>query len=265
MFRPAWELVLSALAVAAITGLYGLLARHGAPSPGGWIGHLLGVVGFLLMLGAETLYTLRKRWPALAWGSMRRWMQFHVFMGIVGPYLVVLHSAGRFNGLAGVLTLLTVVMVLSGFVGRYFYTAAPRTLEGTEIALEELQMRIVRLNRELQALGPAYSAAAVFGVREAAPRRGWLILLARPILHWRYRRRLRQILEQRGAVDHPKIVFLERLLLERHRLQLQIDSLAAARRLLALWHLFHVPLGAVVFSLAFVHIGAALYYSTFLK
>jgi NADPH-dependent 2,4-dienoyl-CoA reductase/sulfur reductase-like enzyme len=38
-----------------------------------------------------------------------------------------------------------------------------------------------------------------------------------------------------------------------------------ARRLLALWHVIHIPLGAVLFTLAFVHIGAALYYATFLK
>ena len=35
------------------------------------------------------------------------------------------------------------------------------------------------------------------------------------------------------------------------------------RRLLALWHVFHVPLGVALFTLAFIHIGAALYYATF--
>ncbi|MGE3807874.1 MAG: hypothetical protein AB7K24_24685, partial [Gemmataceae bacterium] len=58
---------------------------------------------------------------------------------------------------------------------------------------------------------------------------------------------------------------LEQLLEKRYRLQMQMDSLAVTRRLMALWHFFHVPLGVVLFTLAFVHIGAALHYATFLK
>jgi cytochrome b subunit of formate dehydrogenase len=54
-------------------------------------------------------------------------------------------------------------------------------------------------------------------------------------------------------------------LLERYQIWLQIHALATTRRLLALWHLLHVPLGVVLFTLALVHIVAALYYSTFLK
>ena len=43
------------------------------------------------------------------------------------------------------------------------------------------------------------------------------------------------------------------------------DALKQARRLLALWHTIHIPIGMVLFISAFVHIGAALYYATFLK
>jgi hypothetical protein len=35
--------------------------------------------------------------------------------------------------------------------------------------------------------------------------------------------------------------------------------------LLALWHTIHIPIGIVLFISAFVHVGAALYYATFLK
>jgi len=37
------------------------------------------------------------------------------------------------------------------------------------------------------------------------------------------------------------------------------------RRLLALWHMFHVPLSGVLFTLAGIHIVAAMYYATLLK
>jgi hypothetical protein len=43
------------------------------------------------------------------------------------------------------------------------------------------------------------------------------------------------------------------------------EALKQARRLLALWHTIHIPIGMVVFISAFVHMGAALYYATLLK
>jgi hypothetical protein len=55
MRRFPAELLWSLVAVAAITGVYALLARDGAPAPGGLVGHTLGVVGFAQMLAKETL------------------------------------------------------------------------------------------------------------------------------------------------------------------------------------------------------------------
>jgi len=130
MRRLPWELILALLAVLAIAGWYLWRIRRGVPAPSGGLGHGLGIVGFLMMLSTETLYTLRKRATRFALGPTRLWLQVHVFTGIVGPLLVVLHAGGRFHGLAGILTALTILIVASGFVGRYIYTAVPRTLDG---------------------------------------------------------------------------------------------------------------------------------------
>jgi hypothetical protein len=48
-------------------------------------------------------------------------------------------------------------------------------------------------------------------------------------------------------------------------LRRSLNSLATARRLLAVWHTVHIPLGMALFVAAFVHIGAALYYATLLR
>jgi hypothetical protein len=255
--RRASELPVALVLILAVTGLYALLAWQGAPRPVSAAGYALGIVGFVLMLCTETLYTLRKQVRRLNWGRMNTWLQFHVVTGIVGPYLVLLHSAGHFHGLAGVLALLTVVIVLSGFAGRYVYTAVPRTLDGAEVAVRDLEGRIAAVEQEMQALGQTAGAEALAVANEAPPR-GWRLVLARPWLEWRYRRRLHRAL--RGTPAR-----LEVLLAERHRLRVQIASLAVTRRLLALWHLLHYPLGAAVFTLAFVHVGAALYYAALLK
>ena len=46
------------------------------------------------------LYSLRKRLPNFHWGRMSTWLQVHVVTGLVGAYLVLLHAAWKFNGLA---------------------------------------------------------------------------------------------------------------------------------------------------------------------
>jgi hypothetical protein len=94
--------------------------------PRGLVGHVLGITGFLLMVFAETAYTWRKKVTREGYGPLRHWMQAHVFAGLVGPYLVLLHTAFQFRGLAGVLSLMVLVVVASGLAGRFVYTAVPK-------------------------------------------------------------------------------------------------------------------------------------------
>lgn len=184
MLRGGRELWMAFLAGILITGLYAavVLFTRNIPAAGEFFGHTLGIFGFILMLMTEVLYSLRKRSRSARWGRMSSWLQFHIFTGLVGPFMVLLHTSWKFNGLAGATTLLTVVIVVSGFVGRYIYTRIPRTLDGLEIE---------------------------------------------------------------GTLSEA--------------------ALRQARRLMALWHTIHIPIGVALFLSAFVHIGAALYYATFLR
>ena len=86
------------------------------------------------MLMTATLYSLRKLRTDARWGSMSAWLKFHMITGLVGPYMVLLHTAMRFSGLAGLAMLLTVIVVASGLVGRYIYTRVPRAVESPDAA-----------------------------------------------------------------------------------------------------------------------------------
>ena len=154
------ELLIAAALVAAITAAYlTMTAAVGVPAAGGLVGHLMGVIGFTLMLLTETLYSLRKRAMRRPRGSMRSWLRVHIVMGIVGPYLVLLHTAWSFNGLAGALSLMTAIVVVSGFIGRYIYTAVPRTADGAVIEAQELTAQLTAL-READAAGPSPTSDA---------------------------------------------------------------------------------------------------------
>jgi xanthosine utilization system XapX-like protein len=249
MARYAYELLLALVAIVLITILYAVLTWDGIPGPGSFVGHTLGIVGFLLMLAAETLYTLRKRLRGFQYGPTGLWLRVHVFMGIVGPYLVLLHSAGKFHGLAGVLTFATIVIVLSGFVGRYIYTATPRDLDGVEVGVADLQLQIVHSDQRLRSIGGRLGKAAKLILDAEPAEHGWFVVLARPFLRWRQHRHVHAELAKLSGEDRAQVDQLEGLLDEHYRLMLQIHSLAATRKLLALWHVFHVPLGGVLFTL----------------
>lgn len=134
MLRTSKELLLAFLACLVIAVCYGvvLFFTRAIPAAGGFYGHFIGIFGFVCMLLTETLYSLRKRSRSARWGRMADWLQLHIFTGIVGPFMVLLHSSWKFNGLAGLTLLLTGVIVFSGFVGRYLYTRIPRTADGIE-------------------------------------------------------------------------------------------------------------------------------------
>ncbi len=254
------ELWMALAAIAVITVVYlGVVIFAGVPGASGFFGHSLGIVGFVLMLMTEVLYSLRKRYQFARWGKMEHWLSFHIITGLVGPYMVLLHTSWKFNGLAGILMLMTVIIVISGFIGRYFYTALPRSVDGAAIEQAQLQQQIIENRQRLEEW------------RETQPE---LVSQVEMLLsaqgsgvgaYFSARSRWNQ-LEQAQTGANRSLVRYMREALERQRLLVrQLERLDTTRRLLAVWHMLHVPLGAVLFTVAFVHIGAALYYATLLR
>ncbi len=265
------ELLWALVAILLITLLYtGVVFRLGSiPAAQSFFGHSLGVLGFLLMVMTETLYTLRKRSRSARWGRMAKWLQFHIFTGLVGPYMVLLHSAWKFNGLAGVVLLLTVIIVLSGLIGRYIYTAVPRTADGAELQAREIAAQIqaveLELERQIAAKPPAAQALAQrLAMLPNTPGSSPITVLGRAFSELSFR--LDWFLEQRrlSAPLRAQAAELARLAAQRRALRRQMESLAMARRLLATWHTIHIPIGVALFTAALVHIAAAVYYATLL-
>lgn len=90
-------------------------------SPGSSVGHGYGVVGTLLIF-TNLLYLVRRRIARVRLGSMRLWLDLHVFTGLFGSVLVVFHSAFQLRSQVATLTSIALAFVVgSGLVGRYFY------------------------------------------------------------------------------------------------------------------------------------------------
>lgn len=272
MLKDNRELWWALTAVTFISALYfgfSYMTRE-IPAASSLLGHSIGVMGFLLMLSTETLYSLRKRSRTARWGRMSTWLRFHIFTGLVGPFMVLLHTSWKFNGLAGVVLLLTIIIVISGFIGRYIFTAIPRTSDGIDIESEELQRQIESIESALENLSlglqgtaqvPALKLSTVFASQTSLR----MLVFGRPLLDRQFQRQLKDEKKRLGSAGKQKFEEVETLLRQRNKLQQQISSLAIARRLLATWHSVHIPIGMALFTAAFIHIGAALYYATLLR
>ena len=277
--RDPWSLVnalvLSAIAIAAVTvwvlaGLGGweyyttpMRVRGYAPphrvlKPSGAIAHPLGVAGLLMMV-VPVLYGVRKRWAPLArLGSMRGWLEFHIFCGIVGPVLVTFHTSFKFNGIISVAYWSMIAVMASGFVGRYLFVRIPKSIRGAELTRDEILARADALQHELDAADIAATVVArVHEVeRELEPVAvGSVVGPAAVRLRLRrLHRELRRAGVERALAGGVTASMGERLLLLR-----KLAHLNRTKRLFAMWHVFHQPLVYVMFAIAALHIGVAVY------
>ena len=98
---------------------------HRSPSfPGSFLGSMIGIVATFFMF-VPFLYLIIKRNKTLKtrftkWMKMSIFLKWHIYAGIIGPILGLIHSGHRFDSLVGVsLTALMILVVISGFIGRY--------------------------------------------------------------------------------------------------------------------------------------------------
>ena len=98
--------------------------------PAGFLGHGYGMVGTALIL-TNLLYLVRRRFTKYvpAWmGSVRGWLNAHVFTGLFGSILILFHSAFQLRTpIATVTSVSLSIVVVTGLVGLYLHALVPRS------------------------------------------------------------------------------------------------------------------------------------------
>lgn len=266
--RELWAALITIITITlAYMVLLAILGK--APPASDLIGHMIGVVGFILMLMTEILYSIRKRSRKAKWGRMSQWLNFHIYTGLVGPYLVLLHTSWKFNGLAGFTLFLTVVIVISGFIGRYIYTAIPRSTDGVELEINQIDVQVVEIQSKLSMLleGNQQLSSLVskmFGLTLDGEKQ-YSNYVKRSSENIMERFRWRAAEKSLPPESQDQLKELRQLLNRQSELNRQKSSLALMRRMFSLWHTIHIPIGMVLFTAAFIHIIAAIYYATLLR
>lgn len=126
-------------------------ARFRELAPTGRLGLLYGYIGLGLVL-TNLLYLVRRKLAAYHIGSLKSWLNMHVFTGLVGPVVVVFHSAFQLRNTVAAMALWSLtVLVCTGIIGRYLYAVAPAA-DALRLAayLDVLEVHANGLGRDLK-------------------------------------------------------------------------------------------------------------------
>ncbi|MCA9675056.1 MAG: hypothetical protein H6709_06605 [Kofleriaceae bacterium] len=161
-FLP-YVLTVFLIATAAVIVWYGwsfyklpLEDRPGHPRfrqlrPSGLVGNGYGfVAGVLVFL--NLMYLVRRRLGTARLGSMRVWLDIHVFTGLFAALLVSAHSALQLrNTIATVTAASLAVVVITGVVGRFLYALVP-TVDRAELdsAIDALDVALPGTGRQIR-------------------------------------------------------------------------------------------------------------------
>ena len=124
-----------------LLGWLGFLVHRSPRFPGSGVGAVFGIAGAVLML-IPLAYSIAKRIPFLrtritAHVSMQSLLALHVYAGIIGPLLALIHTGHKFHSWLGItLTAVMLLVVVTGFAVRYLLTYVNREIKDKLLLLQ---------------------------------------------------------------------------------------------------------------------------------
>lgn len=135
------RVVVTGVAAVLLFAWLGFLVHRSPRFPGSGVGALFGITGALLMV-IPLAYPLAKRVPGLRERigkhvSLPALLAVHVYAGILGPLFAIVHTGHKFDSLLGIaLTSTMLLVVLSGFTGRYLLSYATSEISDKLVMLQ---------------------------------------------------------------------------------------------------------------------------------
>lgn len=235
---------------------------HQSLKPSGTLGHGFGIIGTLMMIFGVSIYMLRKRSRRFfTFGYLKHWLELHIFLCTVGPVLVLFHTAFKFGGIVSVSFWSMVLVVLSGIIGRFIYIQIPRTIQGKELDIAELnEMRRQISNDLYMDLTVNPELLNNFELLSSVERYSKLNFLnsLKIILIDFFRIRLLisdigKQLKKSDVSDYRKKEIL-RAIKSEIILARKIGLLKTMQKLFRYWHLAHLPFAISMFVIMIIHV-----------
>ena len=229
--------------------------------------HNVGWFATAFML-SNFLYAVRKRARWLTrLGHIKGWLDFHVFVGLMSPAVIIFHAAFQAkNPYATSTAWALLVVVCTGVIGRYIYGVVPAH-GGRADEFEDLAASFERLRAWAEPVLAGQGSAGVrLLARATAPVHAGSLLavfVRLPVEAVGLRLRLRWL---RGRFrDRAGYLELREALVRLARLRWQLRFYGALKRLLRGWRLFHATLAVFLVITLTAHIGIFVFFMYFLR
>ncbi len=238
---------------------------HALFKPSGVFGHGLGIVGTLLILIGVFGYQAKKRfrWLNTRFGRLKYWLEFHIFLCSLGPVMILFHTAFKFGGIVSVSFWSMVAVVASGIIGRFIYVQIPRTIEGRELSLQEIQDSKANLSEVLNSayeLNEASKQAILKGVQVHEGGFGGGLLGKLVNQFFEDKKTVSKVLSALRANQVPggDARRLARLVKDEITLNRRIERLQIMRKLFKYWHVAHLPFALIMLVIMVIHVVVTL-------
>lgn len=225
--------------------------------PSGVFGHGLGIVGTLLILIGVFGYIAKKKYRSLArFGRLKYWLEFHIFLCTLGPVMILFHTAFKFGGLVSVSFWSMVAVVASGVIGRFIYVQIPRTIEGRELSLHEVQAMKVNLEEILSGSYQLDDSSQQAILEAATVKTGGSFFNQ----YFGDKKTIRQVKSvlQVNNLAKPDIKKVVSLVQNEISLNNRIDRLLTMQKLFKYWHVAHLPFALIMLIIMVIHVGVTL-------
>jgi thioredoxin reductase len=240
---------------------------HKLLRPSSTVGVSCGVAGVLCIL-ANLSYLLRRAFSDWIPWSLQSWMTWHAVTGFLALVLAIIHSGlAPKNTVGGHAFAALVFLLVTGAIGRYFYSFVPRAANGQELALEELNSQIAVESTSWDRFGRGFGDKARAQVQSLVDVGKWrgnfltrLVALLRTQSRARETMRELQVEGRREGLSDDQLDNLQALARRAYRTALVSAHYEDLRSLLESWRYFHRWVALLMVLLSAVHIGTAVRY-----
>ena len=238
--------------------------NHAWFKPSGPYRHGLGIIGTLCILIGVVIYIVRKRSTSLArLGRLKHWLEFHIFLCTVGPIMVLFHTSFKFGGIVSIAFWSMVLVVASGVLGRFIYLQIPRSIEGRELSLQEVQtnrldIQHVLLSRYQLDESTFQTILQVLDTQNAPKQAGLLtVLIAEPLQQRAILTKVKSLLRSTKIAQSDVQKILGMIGAEL-RLNKKIERLQTMQKLFRYWHVAHLPFAIIMLVIVVIHVAVTL-------
>jgi hypothetical protein len=228
--------------------------------PSGPYSHGLGIIGSAMVIAGVAMYSTRKRVRAFRdIGRVSRWLEFHIFLCLTGPVLIIYHTTFKVGGVAAITFWTMLSVVSSGVIGRFLYTRIPHASNGAQMSSDEIATAIQNVGTELQSSAVGRSLAEMIDKSFAAFSRpstfggmlGALVHLER--LKSSTKRSIHEMITKANLPADAASALHEAASSRATLIQKSL-ILSQVEKLFFYWHAVHLPFTIIMFITLAMHI-----------